>query len=201
MKKNFYFKNIYLLVVIVGAINWGLSVLDINVVDYLSKTLNQIIGIDFQFDTIIYLFIAISGIKLLSRNNFLPFLGKTVVPTSLVPIKNNKFNKEKVVVKVKPNSKVMYWAAKKMKDEKQIVWKAYDDYENSGVTIADKNGNATLILEKGSGYIVPGGKYIKPHVHYRYELSPGMFSEIKTHYYKSTVAMNNLKAACKLVQN
>ena len=54
MKKNFYFKNIYLLVVIVGAINWGLSVLDINVVDYINKTLNQIIGIDFQFDTIIY---------------------------------------------------------------------------------------------------------------------------------------------------
>ena len=172
-----------LLLVIVGAINWGLTVFDFNLVKYVSNYLNQILNSNYPIDKVIYVLVALAGIKLLRRDVFLPFLGKTVIPPSVVPLKENKFNKEKVIIKVQPNSKVMYWAAKKMKTEKEKVWDAYDDYSNSGVTQSDKNGKAVLLLEKGSGYIVPGGKYIKPHVHYRYEKRPGMFSRIETVYY------------------
>ena len=183
MKKSFFNKNIMLLLVIVGAINWGLTVFDFNLVKYVSNYLNQILNSNYPIDKVIYVLVALAGIKLLRRDVFLPFLGKTVIPPSVVPLKENKFNKEKVIIKVQPNSKVMYWAAKKMKTEKEKVWDAYDDYSNSGVTQSDKNGKAVLLLEKGSGYIVPGGKYIKPHVHYRYEKRPGMFSRIETVYY------------------
>ena len=90
-----------------------------------------------------------------------------------------------VKIKVPPNTKVLYWAAKKLDSDHHIVWKAYDDYSNSGVVMSDNKGIATLKLLKGSGYIVPWGKgkYIPPHVHYRYELSPGKFGRLETVYY------------------
>ena len=172
-----------LLAVIVGAINWGLTVFDFNLVEYLSKFINDTLNSNYPIDKVIYVLVALAGIKLLRRDVFLPFLGKTVIPPTVVPMKENKYKKDKVIIKVQPNSKVMYWAAKKMKTEKEDVWDAYDDYSNSGVTQSDKNGKAVLLLEKGSGYIVPGGKYIKPHVHFRYEVKPGMFSRIETVFY------------------
>ena len=96
------------------------------------------------------------------------------------------FDKNNTIkINVQPNSKVIYWAAKKLDSNHHSVWKAYDDYSNSGVVMSDKNGVAILKLQKGSGYIVPWGrgKYIPPHVHYRYEIKPSMFSRIETVYY------------------
>mgnify|MGYP001212936853 CR=1 FL=1 len=183
MKKNFFYKNILFLVVIIGSVNWGLTVFDFNLVEYLSKFINNTLNSNYPIDKVIYILIALAGLKLIKRDIFLPFLGKTVIPTTVVPIKENKYKKDKVTINIQPNSKVMYWAAKKMKTEKEKVWDAYDDYSNSGVTQSDNNGKAVLLLEKGSGYIVPGGRYIKPHVHYRYEKRPGMFSRIETVYY------------------
>ena len=164
MKKSFYYKKFMLLAVIVGAINWGLTVLDFNLVEYLSKFINDTLNSNYPIDKVIYVLVALAGIKLLRRDVFLPFLGKTVVPSSVVPMKENKYNKDKVTIRVQPNSKVMYWAAKKMDSENEKVWDAYDDFSNSGVTQSDENGKAVLLLEKGSGYIVPGGKYIKPQI-------------------------------------
>lgn len=182
-KKIKMYKKMMLLV-IAGAINWGLTLFDFNVVEYVSKTVNQFLKSKLPINKILYGIIAISGIKLLQRDTMLPFLGKTVIPSNLVPVKKNKYNKDRIEILVKPNSKVMYWAAKKMNNETSHVKKAYDDYSNSGVTISDAAGKAVLVLEKGSGYIVPGGKYIPPHVHYRYEITPGMFSRIETIKYK-----------------
>lgn len=183
MKKSFLKHNILILAVVIGAINWGLTVFDFNLVEYASNYLNKTLESNYPFEKIVYVLIAIAGLQLLKRDVFLPFLGRTVIPPTVVPMKENKFKKDKVIINIQPNSKVMYWAAKKMKTEKEDVWDAYDDYSNSGVTQSDKNGKAVLLLEKGSGYIVPGGKYIKPHVHFRYEVKPGMFSRIETVYY------------------
>ena len=118
-----------LLAVIVGAINWGLTVFDFNLVEYLSKFINDTLNSNYPIDKVIYVLVALAGIKLLRRDVFLPFLGKTVVPSSVVPMKENKYNKDKVTIKVQPNSKVMYWAAKKMKTENEKVWDAYDDFQ------------------------------------------------------------------------
>ena len=103
------------------------------------------------------------------------------MPSSVIPLKKNKYQSDTVKIHVKPNSKVVYWAAKKLDSDNHSVWKAYDDYSNSGVVMSDNNGVAILKLQKGSGYIVPwGNKQIPPHVHYRYELKPGKFSRIET---------------------
>ena len=179
-----YKHKLAMILVIVGAINWGLTALNLNLVDMVSKYVNYFIGLDTNIDKIIYLVVAAAGLYLIKRDTFLPFLGKTFIPPSVIPLKNNKHSTHQTKIKVRPNSKVIYWAAKKLDSNNHSVWKAYDDFSNSGVVMSDKHGIATIKLEKGSGYIVPwGNKKIPPHFHYRYELKPGKFSRIETVYY------------------
>ena len=180
-----YAQKIALLLVIVGALNWGLVAFNLNLVSVIKTYFDEFLGFDTATDKIIYIIIALASFKLMKRDLFLPFLGKTVIPSAVIPLKKNKFQNDTVKIKVPPNTKVLYWAAKKLDSDHHIVWKAYDDYSNSGVVMSDNKGIATLKLLKGSGYIVPWGKgkYIPPHVHYRYELSPGKFGRLETVYY------------------
>ena len=173
-----------MILVILGALNWGLTALNFNVVNFFNVQINRLLNTNIQLDKVIYLIIAIASFQLMKRDVFLPFLGQTVIPPSVIPLKKNKYQTDTVKIHVKPNSKVIYWATKKLDSNKNSVWKAYDDYSNSGVVMSDKNGVAILKLQKGSGYIVPwGNKYIPPHVHYRIELSPGKLGRIETIYY------------------
>ena len=57
---------------------------------------------------------------------------------------------------------------------------AYDKFENSGVVVANDQGNAILVFNKGTSYIVPGGKEIKSHVHYREFSENGMMGPIQS---------------------
>ena len=182
--KSFVIKKFAMILVILGALNWGLTALNFNIVQIASNYLNTLLQTKIPFDRVIYLIIAVASFKLMERDVFLPFLGKTVIPSSVIPLKKNKYQEHTVKVHVKPNSKVIYWAAKKLDSDNHIVWKAYDDYSNSGVVMSNKKGVAELKLQKGSGYVVPwGNKKIPPHVHYRYEVKPGKFSRIETVYY------------------
>jgi len=183
MGKKIYKHKLAMILVIAGALNWGLSIINVNVVKMLNDYLDNLIGTTSHLDKLLYVTIAVAGLYLSKRDSFLPFLGKTVIPPSVIPLKTNRFQEDTVVIKVKPNTKVIYWAAKKSKNDKPDVWSAYDDYMNSGVVMSDKTGRAILKLQKGSGYIVPGGKYIPPHVHYRYEHKPGKLSRIETVFY------------------
>ena len=179
-----YSYKIAILLVIIGALNWGFTAFNLNIVDIASKKINFLFSINFPFDKVIYIIIALSAIKIFKRDTFLPFLGKTIMPASVISLKENKFNKDKITIHVKPNSKVVYWAAKKLKEDKPSVWDAYDDYSNSGVVMSNGKGVAVLKLEKGSGYLAPWkDKFIPPHVHYRYETRPGKFSRLETVYY------------------
>ena len=173
-----------LALVIIGALNWGLTAFNMNLVEKLSNYINGLLLTNYPIDKIIYIVVALAGIKLINRDAFLPFLGKTVIPPALVPLSENKHRSDVVTVRVKPNTKVMYWAAKKMDSNNYSYRKAYGDYSNSGVVMSDSNGVAKLKLQKGSGYMVRRGmKYIPPHVHYRYEHKPGKFSRIETVFY------------------
>jgi len=179
-----YKYKIAMMLVIIGAINWGLTAINFNLVDMISNHINYFVGLNTNIDKTIYFIIAVAGIYLIKRDTFLPFLGTTVIPPSVIPLKNNKYSTYQTKIKVTPNSKVIYWASKKLNNNKHSVWKAYGDFSNSGVIMSDKHGIATIKLEKGSGYIVPwGNKQIPPHFHYRYELKPGKFSRIETVYY------------------
>ena len=122
---------------------------------------------------LIYLLAGVSIILLsLKKHTLLPFLGDTVIPATLIPETKNTGDTS-IQIQVTPNTKVAYWSSLPSTNKTPPVDIAYGDNSNSGVSKSDENGFVTLTFNKGTGYIVPSGKYIKPHVHYR---------ELKTEY-------------------
>ena len=161
----------YLIVVglvVIGALNWGTTAFGYNLVDIIKNTLNKIIGRETYLDKIIYVLVALAAIKLASKRDFwLPFLGRTVLPSNLIPLKDIDGDTT-IEVKVSPNTKVAYWASLPQKTtEIPKVEDAYGDYKNAGVVLSDKNGIAKLIINKGTNYIIPYGMELSRHVHYR----------------------------------
>ena len=168
--------------VLIGAINWGLYIYDYNIVDIVTDNINKGLNTNYAYDKIIYLLISILALYLVfKRDTWLPFLGKTVVPGEMIALrKPDKFD-IKIKIKVKPNSKVIYWAASG-KNKNQNVDEAYNTYANSGVILSDDNGDAELLIMEGEGYNTPLS-YIDRHIHYRVFYSHGMLGSIKTVYY------------------
>jgi uncharacterized membrane protein YuzA (DUF378 family) len=172
--------------VIIGSINWGAHALGYNLVDILSHNLNKIFNSNIPINNIIYIIVAIAGLWVASkRTTWLPFLGNTVFPESLVPLKQPKITDTTIQIKTIPNVKIAYWASLN-KGSNTDVRIAYDQYENSGVVISDANGNASLPIMTGTGYTLPSGTILPRHIHYRivnYPNSYGMMDKIETIYY------------------
>jgi len=116
--------------------------------------------------------LAMIGVLVLlnQRYLFLPFLGETVLPLSViveskVP-ENANLEYELLVGKENEGKKVIYWGAQK--NDPKVIYKdpmtAYT-YENAGVTTV-KNGKAILKYELPSLYKI--NDYQLPrHLHYR----------------------------------
>ena len=189
---------IYLALVLVGALNWGLVAIGYNPVEMLSNFINN--GLNrllnsnrnYHFNTIIYSLVAVSAIILaIQRDVWLPFLGRSVLPSALVPLKNPTAVDTVVEVYTKPNTKIAYWAALPIKngdgdddsDSEPDVMTAYGDFSNSGVVMSDDNGLAQLHILAGTSYEVPSGKVIPRHVHYRIINEHGMMGRIRTKRY------------------
>ncbi len=171
-------------IVIFSALHYGAMALNYNLAEYLSLVFFRIFRKRVAIETGIYIVFFVCGLYLaFQRNTWLPFLGESVLPSALVPLKTNPGDTV-VDVRVKPEAKVVYWSAKPSKDEVPIeVKSAYDDYGNSGVTQANIDGIAKLSFNKGTDYQVPGGKIIKSHVHYReMDLEYGMMGPVHTVY-------------------
>tara|TARA_B110000908_G_scaffold172389_1_gene239511 strand:- start:3038 stop:3604 length:567 start_codon:yes stop_codon:yes gene_type:complete len=170
------------ILVIVGSINCGSMALGKDLVQIIANKLRTIK--DLPYEKIIYLAIATAGIILATNKDFwMPFLGDSVLPHQIIPLKNNKKYDTILKVPVPKGAKVAYWAALP-NDKTPPVTNAYGQFNNSGVVMADNNGIAELKVLKGSGYIVPSGRYIAPHVHYRVlnnELA--MMGPVKKVYY------------------
>lgn len=181
-KRDSYEKKIYLatmFIVLIGCIY--LSVSGLTNTNSLEK-LNDFFDFGRIPANIIYLIFGISALFLvLKRDVYLPFLGDAVYPTNpdeLEPRIPEGANKQ-VVVKVPPNSPVVYWAAQSGETAPNPQ-EAYGDYSNSGVAISDKFGNALLKFRNPRDYKIPSGNVLKPHVHYRYGKYHGMMSRIET---------------------
>jgi len=175
--------KVYILIVaivIIGSLNWGATAYGYNLVEILSNNLNKIFKKDLDFAKWIYYTIAVCAIILaLRRNTWLPFLGKSVLPRSVIPLYQPLNANINVVVNVKPNKKVVYWAALGKNDD-QNVSGAYQDYSNYGVTMSNANGEAVLAIHEGHGYKVGFGT-IPRHIHYRVlDISPGMMGPVQT---------------------
>jgi hypothetical protein len=135
---------------------------------------------------IIFCVIALlSAIYLASdRNTYLAFLGRAVYPCGDLPVKTPEGANTRIEVRVPPNANVIFWASDK--GDTRIIdnpWDAYKNYANSGVAKADINGTAVLNFRAPVGYKVNMNglsKELKPHVHYRYCLHPGMLSPVFT---------------------
>ena len=151
--------------VLIGAINWGAVSLGTNMVEVVANKLKEYYNL--PYENIVYGAVAMAAIVLATNKDFwLPFLGDSVLPHNMVPLRDVKKYDTVLKVPVPKGAKVAYWAAHPH-DETPQVNAAYGDFTNSGVVMADENGIAELKVIKGSGYVVPSGRYIAPHVHYR----------------------------------
>jgi uncharacterized membrane protein YuzA (DUF378 family) len=179
---------ILLAFVLIGAVNWGFHTFGYNLVEMLNRFLSGVFKRRLPLDRIIYVVVAVSAVTLaVQRDTWLPFLGNSVLPGAVVPLKKN-MGDTTVDVKVTPLAKVAYWAAEpetKMStdgaaDTVPLVRAAYDQFENSGVVVANDQGVATLVFNKGTSYIVPSGRKLESHVHYREFGEDGMMGPVKS---------------------
>jgi len=121
---------------------------------------------------------------IVNRNFYLPFLGWSVYPCGSLAEKVPTNADTSILVKVKPNSNVIYWASEPSEMEKQPIsnpWDAYANYDNSGVVRSDAQGNALLRVRTPTSYRAGlMGYELKRHIHYRVCNQSGMLSAIKT---------------------
>jgi len=177
---------ILMALVIIGAINWGTTAFGYNLVEILNNQIDLFFGTKSNINKIIYVIIALAAINLaLKKKTWLPFLGYTAFPSAaFIPNKVNKNASIKIDVEVKPNTRVAYWASKTIQNKTPYVEDAYDNFSNSGVVMSDSNGIATLGIEPSTSYIIPSGREIPKHIHYRMiDLPHGMMGDVKTVYY------------------
>jgi uncharacterized membrane protein YuzA (DUF378 family) len=179
--------HIHILLVLlslIGAINWGFHAFNYNLVTKLSEFLNRLLKSNYPIEKAIYIIVAISALILAyKRQTWLPFLGETVFPRSLVNVTVPEGANKKIQITVKPNTKVIYWAANNKGLPNSTAKTAYGAYKNSGVTISDANGIAELAFIESDGYTASLGHYINKHVHYRTSESDGILSKVKTFFY------------------
>ena len=169
--------------VFIGALNWGATIYGYNLVSISSDYLNNLLCTDYAFDKMVYVLVTIIALYLIfKRDTWLPFLGTSVLPGNIVALKKPEHFNMKITVNVKPNSKIIYWAALGKDKKDQNVEDAYYTYNNSGVVMSDEHGNADLHILEGNGYDTPL-KHIERHIHYRVFYSHGMVGPVKTIFY------------------
>ena len=176
-----YFLHMFITgLVIIGAINWGLTAFGWNIVEILNKSVSKLFNKKLYIDKFIYIIVFICGIYLaFQRNTWLPFLGESVLPSSLVPLKDKKGNVN-IKIEVEPNVKVAYWSSNPGNNPNINVFDAYGKFENSGVVQSNDKGEANISFDRGSEYDVPSGRHLKSHVHYRILRDSSMMGDIKT---------------------
>jgi hypothetical protein len=124
-----------------------------------------------------------STLLMFNRDTFLPFLSESFIPQIFLNLgtREPRSAERAIVVKTDPNAKVIFWAADPGKDVKKSWKLGYNKFENSGVAVADKDGNAKLPIICPSRYIVHGYKVLPKHLHYRsYNETTQMLSRIQT---------------------
>ena len=127
-----------------------------------------------------------------SRDFYLPFLGQTVMPCSVLSRSTPEGADMKMDVQVRPGAKVVYWAAEPentdMK-ETQDWRKAYLGFQNAGVAVADANGHAELAVRTPQAYAVPMKGKLNSHVHYRVCGDDGMVDRVETAFLNSAAPL------------
>lgn len=124
----------------------------------------------------------------LRRDSYLPFLGETVLPCSLLDERvPDHADTEVHVSGLEPGAKLLYWATEPATKEKTDGlghikdWRrAYLEFANAGVTRADEGGHAVLRVRKPQPYSVPIMGRLESHVHWRVCRDGGMIGPVQT---------------------
>ena len=185
-KGMFINKKIYMITVffvVLGGLNWLLmGAMGINVV---RLVLNR------RMSSILYIVVGACALMLAFRRDvYLPFLGQTVLPAGALALKTPQSANESVEITTRPGAKVVYWASEPSitaDPKKTPGWDiAYDEFENSGVIVADDKGKAILrIRGPPQAYTVPVHGKLSPHIHFRIEEHGGFFGRVQTYYMDS----------------
>lgn len=165
-----------MVLLIIGALNWlVLGLFEINV---LENTFGERIA------SFLYLLVGISAfVVMFNRDTYLPFLGPTLAPCSVLQNREPPGATQTIKVTVTPNTKVIYWAAEPANDALKTVnsWKeAYAAYDNAGVTTSNGEGTAILKVRAPQSYKVPFMGKLDSHVHYRVCGESGFMGRVQT---------------------
>lgn len=182
MDRAYVMKKLYMvaiLLLIVGGFNAGVCVLTGR------DVISSLFGRRSMLTNALFLGMGVAALGLaFMRDVYLPFLGETVMPCSMLSPSTPEGADTKVRVNVgHPGAKVMYWAAEpKNEDLKGIQdWrKAYLGFRNAGVAVADAAGNVELAVRAPQAYAVPMKGALNPHIHYRVCRNDGMMERVET---------------------
>ncbi len=177
----YYRKKLYMLgalLLVIGGLNWGIVALTGG------DLVSRLFGRGSVIARGIFLLVALaSAFFVFKRDFYLPFLGETVVPCSVLNEQTPEGATSSVTVTVKPGAKVMYWAAEPANEDLKTLndyRAAYLEYRNAGVTTANAEGMAELKVRTPQGYTVPMKGALPPHVHYRVCGNDGFMGPIVT---------------------
>ena len=183
IKKKVFAVSLFMLVF--SGINWGLVAI------FKTDIISSLFGKGSLGTRIFYLLIAACALYVgLSRDSYLPFLGQTVIPCSLLTERIPDKVDLKVRIIAPVGKKVLYWAASpENKDSREMkTWQsAYGKFENAGVAIAGEDGSALLQVQRPQSYWVPPGRKLEPHVHYRICSDDGMMGPVKSLFIEERV--------------
>lgn len=188
--KMFWSKKIYMfavLLLVIGGLNWGYcAVFGKDLVSQTVGKINPVIA------RVIFALVGIAAIYVgFSRDTYLPFLGETLVPCSVLSEKTPDGASLSKEIIISPGAKVLFWAAEPATEKFNELndWrKAYLEYANVGVTTADASGRATLRVRKPQPYKVPTKGRLESHIHYRVCGENGFLGRVETVFVGSVVA-------------
>ena len=164
--------------VIIGGLNWGL--VGLFGVDLVSKIFGR--G---SISRTIYILVAVAALSIVfKRDTYLPFLGETVMPCSILEERVPEHADTEVSLhEITPGAKVLYWASEPATVGLATIvdWRrAYLHFANAGVAVADAGGHVMLRIRKPQPYTVPTGRRIESHVHWRVCGLNGMIGPVQT---------------------
>ena len=162
---------------VVGGFVWGiLGLTGFNLVRFL---------VGRRLATLVYILVGIAAIYLATQMAFyLPFLGETVMPCSILSDRSPEHADTEVSLHgQRPGAKILFWAAEPATVGLATIktWKqAYLEYSNAGVTTVDAGGHALLRIRKPQPYTVPVKGALQAHVHWRSCKEGGMLGPVQT---------------------
>ena len=174
---NKWLHLIAMILVVVGGLNWGaVGLFGFDIV-------RAIFGRS-VVASIVYVLIGVAALVVAtSRDSYLPFLGETVMPCSVLEDRvPDHADTEVSVSGLTPGAKVLFWAAEPATEGLARIrdWRrAYLDFANAGVATVDAGGHAILRVRKPQSYTVPLKGAIDSHVHWRVCGDDGMLGPVQ----------------------